>query len=178
MQPTPDWSTLEMILTNVRGGALERVDFHDHQRFTCVRPLFIPAEQAMKFIICKAQGQGVYWVGSGIISKVEGPYSMFPLSSFFINVNLSVAIPSSKGSHEPIKSNVSKGIRAGATRCLRIPNLPNNVGIELLTSQVKDQSSHISAESQSLRLVPEVATLKPSVTAFSLHTQGMRFTAT
>jgi hypothetical protein len=65
---------LEAILTNVRGGALERVDFHDHQGRTCVGIFFIAAEEAMKFIkFCKAQG-GVYWSGSGIVSKVEGLY--------------------------------------------------------------------------------------------------------
>jgi hypothetical protein len=47
---------LETILTNVRGGALERVDFHDHQR-RCAGVFFVAPEEAIKFIIFrKAQG--------------------------------------------------------------------------------------------------------------------------
>jgi hypothetical protein len=49
---------------------------------------------------------------------------------------------------------------------LRITNLPNNVDIELLKSQIKNQSTHVSAELESLYLVPEVATTRPTFTAF------------
>ncbi|KAA8911469.1 hypothetical protein FN846DRAFT_1019622, partial [Sphaerosporella brunnea] len=146
IKPIPVWSTLESILENVAGGALERVDFHEFQGRTCCGIFFISAHEAMKFVkYCKAMG-GIYWAGCGIVSRVE-------------------AIPRSKGGHEPIKLNVGKGIFAGATRCLRVRNLPNNVDIELLKAQVKNQSSFISAQIESLCLIPENSTTRPTFTA-------------
>jgi len=83
LKPIPSSATLASICDNIRGGALERVDFHDFQGRTCVGVYFISAEEAMKYIkFCREQG-GVYWPESGTVSNVEGllisPFS-FPQS--------------------------------------------------------------------------------------------------
>lgn len=147
INPIPAYSTLEQVCENIRGGALERVDFHDYQGRTCVGFFFISAEEAMRYIkFCNQQG-GVYWAGTGLVSKVE-------------------AIPTGKGGHEPIKANVSKGIREGATRCLKICHLPNNIDVELLKAQIKNQSRNVVAEIETIHMVPENPGSHPTFTGF------------
>ncbi|KAI5848348.1 hypothetical protein BZA05DRAFT_420238 [Tricharina praecox] len=148
LKPIPVTATLAAICDNIRGGALERVDFHDYQGRTCVGAFFVVAEEAAKYVkFCREQG-GVYWAHNGIVSTVE-------------------AIPRAKGGHEPIKVDVSRGIlREGATRCLRVCNLPNTVDVELLKFQVRTQSRNVLAEVESLRLIPETNLAAPTFTMF------------
>ncbi|KAF8536364.1 hypothetical protein BDD12DRAFT_890400 [Trichophaea hybrida] len=149
IKPIPAWATLEMICANIRGGALERVDFHNSEGRTCVGIYFICAREAMHFIkYCKAQS-GIYWAGCGIVSQASVE-----------------AIPRIKGGHEPIKINVSKGIREGATRVLRIDNLPNNINLEKLQKQIKSQSKHVAAEIETIQIIPQSAALHPKYTGF------------
>jgi hypothetical protein len=127
LNPIPCTSDLSTICSNIRGGALERIDFHNFQDRTCVGVFFITAEDAVKYIkFCRRQG-GVYWGGTGIISNVQ-------------------AIPRGKGGHEIVKLNVAKGIKEGATRCLIVKGLPECVTANYLSGLVKTQSRNVKVE--------------------------------
>ena len=197
-QPIPPNATLASICANIRGGALERVDFHNAENRTCVGLFFISAEEAMRYIKYSRSFGGVYWAGTGVVSAVSFlPASPLPLPlplSFLTsrsgllvvardgrrvelgpaprandnnNDNKQVdAIPRGKGGHEPIKPNVSLGIRSGATRVLRIGGLPNNISLDQLRRQIRKQSSSVTAEIESVVLVPESSAVNPSYTGF------------
>lgn len=76
------------------------------------------------------------------------------------------AIPRGKGGHEPIKPNVSVGIRSGATRVLRIAGLPKNTSLDQLRRQIRKQSSSVVAEVEDVSLVPGGSAVNPSYTCF------------
>lgn len=70
-QPIPPSATLASICANIRGGALERIDFHNAQNRTCVGFFFISAEEAMRYIKYTRSFGGVYWAGTGVVSAVS-----------------------------------------------------------------------------------------------------------
>jgi hypothetical protein len=131
LNPIPHTSDLSAICSNIRGGALERIDFHNFQGRTCVGVFFITAEDAMKYIrFCRRHG-GIYWGGTRVVSTVQ-------------------TIPRGKGGHEIVKINVAKGIKEGATRCLIITGLPEFVTADHLTKLVKTQSRNVKVEIESV----------------------------
>jgi hypothetical protein len=128
LKSIPAFTTVTDIVRQIRGGAIERVDFHNNQNRTCVGVYFVLASDAERYIKFTRKVGGVYWKDCGMISTVE-------------------AIPRAKGGHEAIKNNVARGIREEqATRCLLIENLPAGCKELMLRDQIKRQSASLSVE--------------------------------
>jgi hypothetical protein len=135
-QCIPPTVTLASICANIRGGAVERINFRVGSPVAHV--YFISAEEATNYVqLCRAQG-GVYWAGANrAVSTVD-------------------EIPASKGGYRPVRAAIARRIREeGATRCLRVWNLPNTVGVGLLMDQLRDQSRGAAEQVEGLQFVPE-----------------------
>jgi len=135
-QRIPPTATLASICANIRGGAVERISFRVGTPVAHV--YFISVEEAANYIqFCRAQG-GVYWAGANrAVSTVD-------------------EIPASKGGHRPVPAAIVRRIREeGATRCLRVWNLPNTIGVGLLMDQLRNQSRGAAEQIEGLQLVPE-----------------------
>ena len=119
--------TMEELLSFVRGGRVERVDFTPQHG--CAGVYFVLAEHARDYIrFCHR------WNGPGRaqFTRVE-------------------AIPCAKGGHEPIKENIGKSIKFEcATRILLVDNLPVGTRVDKVTLDVKAQSGKLRVRFESL----------------------------
>lgn len=130
----PAFTTLASLAPQLRGGRIERIDFHNHQHRTCVGVFFVLAAHAEAYIkhVRRLRLPGAYWAGVGSASPVE-------------------AIPRAKGGHEPVKANVARAIRdEGATRVLVIDGLPAGTDAALLVRQVQRQSAALRVAIESV----------------------------
>lgn len=128
----PPFLTISEILANVRGGPIERVDFHPSEHRTGVAVYFFSPASAHSYrAFCTLHG-GVYWAGVGYASPVD-------------------FIPKSKGGHEPVRPNVAEDtVREGATRCLKISRLPNGADVRKIIERVKRQSRTLEVEFEAI----------------------------
>jgi len=119
--------TMERLLSFIRGGRVERVDFTPERG--CAGVYFVLAEHAREYIRFARRWRG-------------------KIGASFVSIE---AIPCAKGGHEPIKENIAKAIRHEcATRVLFVDYLPFGTRADRMAADVKAQSGKLRVNFESL----------------------------
>lgn len=126
----PQGATLASITEMLRGGGIERIDFH---------PL-APRGSTLT--------AGIYFI------RAEDAFKYLAAARIILGPNSILQIPREKGGCELIKLNVGQGISwEGATRGIRVSNLPSGWTLKELEEVIKRQSKGVRVEIEKILIL-------------------------